>query len=70
VAIPVENNSGNNEIVLFIEGSFTDTTNLLKYLKSKMPYYMIPSKIIQREMFPLNSNSKIDRNLLKKSIAS
>ena len=27
---------------------------------------MIPSKIIQGKEFPLNSNGKVDRNLLKR----
>ncbi len=68
VAVTFENSSGNNEIALFIEGKLTDKPNLLGHLKSKMPYYMIPSKIIERNEFPLNSNGKTDRNVLKKSI--
>jgi D-alanine--poly(phosphoribitol) ligase subunit 1 len=67
-AVPFENSYGNNEIALFIEGKLSDTSDLIEHLKSKMPYYMIPSKIIEREEFPLNSNGKTDRNLLKKSI--
>jgi amino acid adenylation domain-containing protein len=68
VAVPFENNSGNTEIALFLEGKSSEISDLLEYLKSKMPYYMIPSKIIKKEEFPLNANGKTDRNLLKKSI--
>lgn len=68
VALAFENDSGNSEIALFIEGLKIDTIKLSEHLKSKIPYYMIPSKIIRKEEFPLNSNGKIDRILLKKSI--
>lgn len=68
VAIPIENISGNNEIVLFIEGGSVDTIDLLMFLKQKLPHYMIPSRIIQKKEFPLNSNGKTDRNVLKQTI--
>jgi D-alanine--poly(phosphoribitol) ligase subunit 1 len=69
VAVAFENSTGNNEIALFIEGGLTETANLSEHLKSRIPYYMIPSRIIEIEEFPLNSNGKVDRNVLKKSIA-
>jgi D-alanine--poly(phosphoribitol) ligase subunit 1 len=67
-AIAFENGSGNSEIALIVEGALADANNLLDYLKLKIPYYMIPSRIIEMKQFPLNSNGKIDRNMLKKSI--
>ena len=36
------------------------------YLKTKLPEYMIPSKIVQLNEFPITSNGKIDRNKLSK----
>lgn len=68
VAVAYENLIGNNEIALFIEGESADTKSLIDYLKSIMPNYMIPSKILIRKEFPLNANGKIDRNTLKRSI--
>jgi D-alanine--poly(phosphoribitol) ligase subunit 1 len=68
VAVPFENISGNTEIALFVEGRSTEISNLLEHLKLKMPHYMIPSKILEREEFPLNANGKTDRNILKRSI--
>jgi acyl-coenzyme A synthetase/AMP-(fatty) acid ligase len=68
IAVTFENNSGNSEIALFVEDELIDSSVLLDYLKSKMPNYMVPSKIYVNKKFPLNSNGKIDRNLLKKSI--
>ena len=66
VAIAFENNTGNNEIALFIEDGSTDTAVLSAQLKLKLPYYMMPTKIIARDDFPLNANGKVDRNMLKK----
>ena len=68
VVIAFEKSSGNNEIALFVEGGINSTSNLLEYLKSKIPYYMIPSRIIELSEFPLNANDKIDRTMLKKQL--
>ena len=68
VAVAFENKAGNNEIALFIEGEMIDIGLMLEYLKSKMPYYKIPTKIIVKDIFPLNANGKTDRNALKKLI--
>lgn len=68
VAIPFENKTGNTEIALFVEDGLTDAKILSEYLKLKMPFYMIPTKIIVRKDFPLNTNGKVDRNVLKKLI--
>jgi D-alanine--poly(phosphoribitol) ligase subunit 1 len=68
IAVSFENRMGNAEIALFVETESTDPDPLLVHLKSKMPYYMIPSRILYNKIFPLNSNGKIDRNILKKSI--
>ena len=48
-------------MALAIESKKFDTASLMVYLKSKMPVYMIPKKILFEEVFPLNSNEKIDR---------
>jgi D-alanine--poly(phosphoribitol) ligase subunit 1 len=69
VAVAFQNATGNTEIALFVEDTAADTTNLNDYLKSKMPYYMVPTKIICRDEFPLNTNGKVDRNKLKVLIA-
>jgi D-alanine--poly(phosphoribitol) ligase subunit 1 len=68
VAISFENSTGGTEIALFIEGKLADTDVLVNYLKSKIPYYMIPSKVLCNDKFPLNLNGKVDRNDLKKLI--
>ena len=38
---------------------------ILAYCKSKLPEYMVPSKIIEIDKIPVNSNGKIDKIKLK-----
>jgi D-alanine--poly(phosphoribitol) ligase subunit 1 len=68
VAIAFENKTTNTEIALFIEGELQTMNELSAYLKSKMPPYMMPTRILVEKIFPLNNNGKIDRNILKKLI--
>ena len=65
VAIAFDNVQKLTEIALFIESTDQETQDLLVYLRSKMPHYMIPSRIIFEPKFPLNKSEKIDRNSLK-----
>lgn len=65
VAIAFDNAQKLTEIALFIESTDQETQELLAYLRSKMPHYMIPSRIIFEPSFPLNKSEKIDRNSLK-----
>ncbi len=39
-------------------------TALYEYLRSKLPEYMIPSRIVPLETLPLTSNGKVDRSAL------
>ena len=66
VAVAYENASSLTEIALFVESEAKDMKELLSYLRSKMPAYMIPSRVQFLPVFPLNRNEKIDRNELKK----
>jgi amino acid adenylation domain-containing protein len=68
VALTFTNQTGNNEIALFVEGSLNDIEDLKKCLKSKLPFYMIPLKIIVEKAFPINTSGKIDRVKLKKKL--
>lgn len=65
VAIAFDNAQKLTEIALFVESAEQDTQALLAHLRSKMPHYMIPSRIIFEPNFPLNKSEKIDRNTLK-----
>lgn len=66
-----DNEQGFTEIAMFIEGeslSEGELENLLQYMRTKMPAYMIPTRIEFVPEFPLNANGKIDRNELKSKL--
>ena len=69
VAIAYNGKNQLSEIALFIESNKQDKEELLNYLRSKMPNYMIPSLIVFEEKFPTNSSDKIDRNRLKEELS-
>jgi D-alanine--poly(phosphoribitol) ligase subunit 1 len=65
VAVEFENKTGNTEIALIVEGELKDIQLVSKQLISKMPQYMVPTKILCNPKFPLNANGKTDRLALK-----
>lgn len=66
-AISYTNNMNLDEIALFVEGGGKKNM-LIDYLRSKMPSYMIPTRIIFLPEFPLNKSEKVDRNALKQML--
>lgn len=68
VCLAFENHNNLTEIAMFIESEEFSTNDLLDYMRSKMPSYMIPSRVIFQKEFQLNSNGKIDKNILKSLI--
>jgi amino acid adenylation domain-containing protein len=68
VCLAFENRNNLTEIAMFIESEEFSPNDLLEYMRSKMPSYMIPSRIIFQKEFQLNSNGKIDKNVLKSLI--
>ena len=68
VAIAFQNNDNLTEIALFVESEPVDAKPLLDYLRSKMPAYMMPNKVLFEVQFPLNRSEKVDRNTLKLKI--
>ena len=67
-AVAFQNEQQVTEIALFVEKGEEPTDSLLKYLREKMPPYMIPGRIVFLPAFPMNSNEKIDRAKLKDSL--
>ena len=63
-AVAYQNEAGLTKIHLFAEQLNCKIENLYEYLKTKIPPYMLPSKITLLEKLPLNSNGKVDRKLL------
>lgn len=68
MAIAFQNEKNLTEIAMFIESKEEDTKDLMAYMRSKMPVYMIPTRFIFLENFPLNKSEKVDRNALKAKI--
>ena len=68
VAIAFTNQISNTEIAMVIESDEFNTKEIINYLKTKMPGYMIPTQFRFIDLFPLNTNGKVDRNMLKKLI--
>lgn len=67
-AVAVPNAMGISQIFLFVEQLNKEVTEVIDYLKTQMPEYMIPAAIYSLESFPLNSNGKTDRKTLEKMI--
>ncbi len=68
IALAFDNKEHLTEIALFIEKDKEDTTELVNYLRSKMPSYMIPKVFYFVPVFPLNGNDKTDKNKLRNMI--
>jgi D-alanine--poly(phosphoribitol) ligase subunit 1 len=56
---------GNTELGMIIESKQQNSFDLLEYLKTKLPSYMVPKKIAFIDVLPLNVNGKIDRKKLE-----
>lgn len=51
-------------IVSFVGASAIDAERVIDELKSRLPAYMLPSRVIALERMPLNSSGKVDRREL------
>jgi D-alanine--poly(phosphoribitol) ligase subunit 1 len=68
VAVATADSIGSTEICLAIESEEFSPEPLREYMKSKLPYYMIPKQIVFIKPFPLNINGKTDRKKLEQII--
>ena len=69
-AIAFKNALGNMQIHLFVENYHSNVKNISDYLQTKLPYYMIPTKISVIEKFPINHSNKIDRKKLQELLTT
>ncbi len=65
-AISYVNPLGNTQIQLFVKNFNDEPSDILEYLKTQIPLYMIPTGVTNLKSFPLNINGKIDRIALLK----
>lgn len=68
VVVCRNNKLGSAELTLVLENSSLDNNVVLEFIKSKLPYYMVPSHIIVLDEFPLNSSGKIDRKKILETL--
>ena len=64
VAAAVRDANGNAMIILVVEGDEKDTGEIYSVMKTKIPSYMIPARIVFLKKFPLNANGKTDRKAI------
>ncbi len=67
VTIAREDGPGDKRLVAYLVGTNKpeiDTGELRRYLKQKLPDYMVPSAFIVLPELPLSPNGKVDRNAL------
>lgn len=65
VCLAFDNKDALTEIAMFIESEEFNPDEMLAYMRTKMPLYMIPTRLFYVPVFALNSNDKIDKNVLK-----
>ncbi len=70
LCVAYTNKIGNTEIGMAVEGKEFDTTPALEYIKSKLPPYEVPTKVMFFEHFPLNTNGKLDRKKIAETFSS
>lgn len=68
VCLAFDNKDALTEIAMFIESKEFNPDELLAYMRTKMPSYMIPTRLFFVPEFQLNMNGKIDKNILKSLI--
>lgn len=68
VCLAFDNKDALTEIAMFIESEEFNPDEMLAYMRTKMPSYMIPTRLFYVPEFQLNMNGKIDKNILKSLI--
>ena len=65
VCLAFDNKDALTEIAMFIEAEEFNPEEMLAYMRTKMPSYMIPTRLYYVPVFALNSNDKVDKNILR-----
>ena len=69
LCVAFTNKIGNTEIGMAVEGKDFDTTPAIDYIKSKLPPYEVPTKVLFFDRFPLNNNGKLDRKKIAETFS-
>lgn len=65
VAFGVPDDRLGQSITLVVSGNDRDDAKLTAYLKSELPGFMLPTRVIWNENLPHNANGKLDRSRVK-----
>lgn len=68
VCLAFDNKESLTEIAMFMEAEEFNPDEMIAYMRTKMPSYMIPTRLYYVPIFPLNSNDKVDKVKLKAMI--
>lgn len=68
VCLAFDNKDSLTEIAMFMESEEFNPDEMIAYMRTKMPSYMIPTRLFYVPVFPLNSNDKTDKVKLKAMI--
>ena len=68
VCLAFDNKESLTEIAMFMEAEEFNPDEMIAYMRTKMPSYMIPTRLFYVPIFPLNSNDKVDKVKLKSMI--
>lgn len=68
VCLAFDNKESLTEIAMFMETEEFNPDEMIVYMRTKMPSYMIPTRLFYVPIFPLNSNDKVDKVKLKSMI--
>ena len=68
VCMAFENKDALTEIAMFIEKEEFNPDEMIAYMRTKMPSYMIPTRLFYVPVFPINANDKTDKVKLKAMI--
>lgn len=68
VCLAFDNKESLTEIAMFMECEEFNPDEMIAYMRTKMPSYMIPTRLFYVPVFPLNSNDKTDKVKLKAMI--
>ncbi|CAF4218881.1 unnamed protein product, partial [Adineta steineri] len=55
---------GNDHLIAYVQSNDNNVEYLRDHCRSRLPPFMVPSRFIVLEKFPLNANGKLDRKLL------
>jgi amino acid adenylation domain-containing protein len=70
VVVPYMSPQGAASLILVVERFAGDPKQIIAGLRTRVPSYMVPSRVVAVDQLPLNSSGKIDRKALQQRFAA